>query len=30
VAWYRDHADWVERSLARGKAFFEEYYRDRA
>jgi dTDP-glucose 4,6-dehydratase len=30
VTWYRDHADWVERSLARGKAFFEEYYRDRA
>lgn len=30
ILWYRDNAEWVERSLARGRAFFEEYYRDRA
>lgn len=29
VRWFAAHRDWMERSVARGKAYFEEWYRGR-
>ncbi|MFQ6134155.1 MAG: GDP-mannose 4,6-dehydratase, partial [Armatimonadota bacterium] len=29
IRWFAEHQDWMERSLARSKAYFEEQYRER-
>jgi len=29
VRWFAAHQDWMERAVARGKAYFEEWYRER-
>ena len=29
VGWFAEHLDWLEASHARGKAFFEQWYRNR-